>query len=182
MEGVGIAIGEYSRAVLCNGSGRYDEALTAACSASDHREVVAENWGLAELIEPAARTGRRDLAEDALERLARKAQATGSDWALGIEARGRALLSQGNDAEGLFHDAIAHLGRTRLRAELARTHLLYGEWLRRANRRVDSRAELNLAHQLFTSMDMHAFAERARRELVATGKGSASAARRCATS
>jgi DNA-binding CsgD family transcriptional regulator len=169
-EGVGVAIGEYSRAVLCNGSGRYDEALAAACSASGHHEVVAENWALAELIEPAARTGRRDLAEDALERLARKARATRSDWALGIEARSRALLSEGGDAESSFRDAVAHLEQTRIRAELARTRLLYGEWLRRANRRVDSRGELNLAHQLFTTMGMDSFAERARRELVATGE------------
>ena len=139
-EGIGVAISEYARAVLCNGLGQYEEALVAACSASEHREVVGENWGLSELIEPATRTGRTDLATDALDRLARKARATRTDWALGIEARSRALLSEGDRAEGLFREAIEHLGRTRVRAELARAHLLYGEWLRRENRRVDARA------------------------------------------
>ena len=169
-EGVGIAIAEYSRAVLYNGLGRYDEALAAASSASGHHEIVAENWGLAELTEPAARTGRLDVAEDAVDRLSRKARATNSDWALGIEARSRALLSEGDDAERSFRHAIAHLGRTRIRAELARAHLLYGEWLRRESRRVDSRGQLNLAHELFRTMGMEVFAERARRELVATGE------------
>ena len=86
-EGIGVAISEYARAVLCNGLGHYEEALVAADSARRYREVVAENWGLSELIEPAARTGRTDLATDAMDRLARKARATGTDWALGIEAR-----------------------------------------------------------------------------------------------
>jgi DNA-binding CsgD family transcriptional regulator len=169
-EGVGVAISEYARAVLCNGSGRYEEALDAASSASGHHEVVAENWGLAELAEPAVRTGHRDIAEEAVGRLARKARATGSNWALGIAARSRALLAEGDDAEGSFRAAITHLGRTRIRAELARGHLLYGEWLRRESRRVDSRGQLNHAHELFLEMGMDAFAERARRELVATGE------------
>ena len=167
-EGIGLAICEYTRAVLCNGLGQYEEAVTAARSASDH-EVVAENWGLSELVEPATRTGRTDLATDALNRLARKAQATGSDWALGIEARSRALLSEGPTAEDPFRNAIEHLSRTRVRAELARTYLLYGEWLRRANRRVDARRELNVAYELFSAMGMESFAERTRRELLATG-------------
>src|SRR5262249_19240757 len=94
-EGIGLAICESARAVLCNGLGQYEEALVAARSASGYREVVAENWGLSELIEPATRTGRSDLATDALNRLARKAHATGTDWARGIEARSRALLSEG---------------------------------------------------------------------------------------
>jgi DNA-binding CsgD family transcriptional regulator len=177
-EGIGLAIGEYARAVLCNGLGQYEEALEAAVSASEHREAVAENWGLSQLFEPATRCGRIDLATDALDRLARKARATGTDWALGIEARARALLGEGGDAEGWFRKAIDHLGRTRVRAELARTHLLYGEWLRRQNRRVDGRAELTAAHDLFTTMGMQAFAERARIELVATGE---KARRRSAT-
>ena len=151
-------------------SARYEEALAAAASASEHREVVAENWGLSELVEPATRCGRTDLATDALERLATKAQATRTDWALGIEARARALLGEGADAERWFRTAIEHLGRTRVRAELARTHLLYGEWLRRESRRLDARAELNVAHELFTSMGMQAFAERAGSELLATGE------------
>ncbi len=169
-EGIGVAISEYARAVLCNGLGQYEEAVAAASSAVEYQEVVGENWGLSELIEPATRTGRIDLATNALDRLARKARATGSDWALGIEARSRALLSEGAPAEAGFREAIERLGRTRVRAELARTHLLYGEWLRRENRRVDARASLRAAHGQFTSMGMAAFAERARAELLATGE------------
>ena len=169
-EGIGVAISEYARAVLCNGRGQYEEALVAACSASEYREVVGENWGLSELIEPATRTGRTDLATDALDRLVRKARATRTDWALGIAARSQALLSEGGRAEGWFRDALDHLGRTRVRAELARTHLLYGEWLRRENRRLDARAQLRAAHDQFTSMGMEGFAERARNELLATGE------------
>ena len=169
-EGIGVATSEYARAVLCNGLGQYEEALAAACSASEYREVVAENWGLSELIEPATRTGRTDLATDALNRLASKARAAGTDWALGIEARSRALLSEGDRAEGLFSEAIERLGRTRVRAELARAHLLYGEWLRREGRRVDARAQLRAALDQFTSIGMEAFAERARMELLATGE------------
>jgi DNA-binding CsgD family transcriptional regulator len=169
-EGIGIAISEYARAVLCNGLGQYEEALVAAGSASEYCEVVAENWGLSELVEPAARTGRTDLAMDAIDRLATKARATGTDWALGIEARSRALLSEGDLAEGHFRNAIDHLGRTRVRVELARTHLLYGEWLRREQRRADARVELHGALDEFRSIGMHAFAERARAELVATGE------------
>jgi DNA-binding CsgD family transcriptional regulator len=169
-EGIGLAICAYARAVLFNGLGRYEEALTAAVAASDHREVVAENWGLSELIEPATRCGRTDLAMEAMDRLAAKAQATGTDWALGIEARARALLGDGDEAERWFCTAIEHLGRTGVRAELARTHLLHGEQLRRDSRRLDARAQLNIAHELFTSMSMEAFAERAGREISATGE------------
>jgi DNA-binding CsgD family transcriptional regulator len=169
-EGIGVAISAYARAVLCNGLGQYEDALAAAVSASEHREVVGENWGLSELVEPATRCGRTDLATDALERLGAKAQATRTDWALGIEARARALLGEGADAERWFRTAIDHLGRSRVRAELARTHLLYGEWLRRESRRVDARAELNVAHEQFTTMGMQAFAERAGSELLATGE------------
>ena len=168
-EGSGLTISEYAHAVLCNGSGQYEEGLAAARSASEHREIVRENWGLTELIESAARTGRMDLASDALDRLAFKARATGTDWALGIEARSRALLSEGDLADGRFREAIEHLSRTRVRAELARAHLLYGEWLRRANHRVDARGELNTAYEMFCAMGMEGFAERTRRELVATG-------------
>jgi DNA-binding CsgD family transcriptional regulator len=168
-EGVGVAICEYTRAVLCNGLGQYEEALVAAGSASEYQEVVAENWGLTELIESATRTGRTDLATDALHRLARKARASGTDWALGMEARSLALLSEGDDAERRFRDAIQHLSRTRVRAELARARLLYGEWLRRANRRVDARGELNIAYEMFSAMGIEGFAERTRRELLATG-------------
>ena len=115
-EGIGLAISEYARAVLCNGVGQYDEALLAACSASEYHEVVVENWGLSELIEPATRTGRTDLASEAMNRLAAKARASGTDWALGIEARSRALLSAGAVAEPLFREGIERLSRTRVRA------------------------------------------------------------------
>jgi DNA-binding CsgD family transcriptional regulator len=168
-EGIGIAISEYARAVLCNGLGKYEEAFLAARSSSEYEEVVAENWGLSELIEPATRIGRSDLAMDALDRLAGKARATGAAWALGIEARSRALLSDGECADGLFREAIGHLGRTRVRAELARTRLLYGEWLRRENRRVDAREQLRAAVDQFASIGMQAFAERGQKELLATG-------------
>jgi DNA-binding CsgD family transcriptional regulator len=169
-EGIGLAISAYARAVLCNGLGLYEEALVAATAASEQREVVAENWGLSELVEPATRCGRTDLATEAMNRLATKAHATRTGWALGIEARARALLGQGADADRWFRTAIDHLGRTRVRAELARTHLLYGEQLRREGHRLDARAELNVAHELFTSMGMAAFAERAGNELLATGE------------
>jgi len=168
-EGIGLSISAYARAVLDNGLGRYEGALAAALTASEQREVVAENWGLSEMVEPATRTGRTDLAAEAAKRLARKAHATGTDWALGIDARSRALMSEDDRAEGSFQKAVDHLGRTGVRAELARTHLLYGEWLRRMNRRVDARAQLYIAFDSFASMGMEAFAERARRELSATG-------------
>jgi len=169
-EGVGVAICAYSHAVLCNGLGEYDEALAAArVACADPAEMVAHNWALAELIESAARTGALDLAAEALQRLTGKAQACRTAWALGIEARSRALLSQDGDAEPGFRDAIAHLSRARVRAELARAHLLYGEWLRRANRRSDARSELTTAYEMFTAMKMEGFAERTRRELLTTG-------------
>jgi DNA-binding CsgD family transcriptional regulator len=169
-EGIGLAICAYARAVLCNALGRYEEGLAAAVSASEHREVVAENWGLSQLVEPATRCGRIDIATDAMDRLATKAHAAQTDWALGVEARARALVGEGDDTDGCFRTAIDHLRRTRVRAELARTHLLYGEWLRREGRRLDARAELNLAHNLFTAMGMDAFTARTDGELIATGE------------
>jgi DNA-binding CsgD family transcriptional regulator len=127
-------------------------------------------WALPELVEAAARGGDADLARDALERLAETTQPSGTDFALGIEARCRALMSEGEIAERLYQEAIERLGRTRLRPELARAHLLYGEWLRREGRRVDAREQLRTAHGMFTDMGMEAFAERARGELSATGE------------
>ncbi len=169
-EGIGLAIGAYARAVLSNGLGLYEDALAAAASTIEHREVVAENWGLSELVEAATRCGRPDLASNALDRLAHKAGATGTDWARGIEARARALLTDGADADRWFRAAIHHLRRTRVQAELARTQLLYGEWLRRDGRRLDARTELDIAHEMFVSMGMDAFAQRAGNELAATGE------------
>jgi DNA-binding CsgD family transcriptional regulator len=168
-EGIGVAISAYVRAVLFNGLARYEEALEAATVASEHREVVAENWGLSELVEAATRCGRNDLGADALARLTTKANATESDWGRGIEARARALLAQGDEAAQWYETAIAHLSKTRVRAELARTQLLYGEWLRRQGRRLDARTQLSAARDLFESMGMSAFSQRAGTELVAAG-------------
>jgi DNA-binding CsgD family transcriptional regulator len=168
-EGVGIAISEWARALMCNGLGQYDEALEAAWSASEFEEVVAENWGLPELVEAATRAGRPDIAEQAFERLRTKTSASGTHWARGIEARSLALISDGDAAEDAYGEALEQLGQTRLGAELARAHLLYGEWLRRAGRRVDARAELQTAHDMFEQMSAAGFRERAQRELLATG-------------
>jgi DNA-binding CsgD family transcriptional regulator len=127
-------------------------------------------WTLPELVEAAARGGDAELARDALERLAATTQPAGNDAALGIEARCRALLSGGPVADELYHEAVDRLSRTRLRPDLARTHLLYGEWLRRENRRLDARAQLRIAHEMLDAIGMKAFAERARLELIATGE------------
>jgi DNA-binding CsgD family transcriptional regulator len=167
-EGIGITVSEYAHALLCNALGEYEEAVLAATVATeDPTELVAYNWGLPELVEAASRAGDVDRAEEALGRLTRKARATGTDWALGLAARSRALVGAGDDAA--FREAIHRLGRTGVRAELARAHLLYGEWLRRGNRRVAARAELTTAHALVTGMGMAAFAERTGQELLATG-------------
>jgi DNA-binding CsgD family transcriptional regulator len=169
-EGIGIAICEYAHAVLCNGLGQYEEAVAAARGAcEDPDELVVHNWSLAELVESASRIGHDELGAEALELLSSKAQSTGTDWALGMEARARALLSRGDAAEDGFRQAIEHLGRTRVRGELARAHLLYGEWLRGAERRPDARRELAVAYEMFTAMGIERFAERARRALVAGG-------------
>ena len=127
-------------------------------------------WAAPELVEAAVRTGPTEVAADALARLAERTQAGGTDYGLGLEARCRALVSQGRAAEGWYREAIERLDRARIRAELARAHLLYGEWLRRENRRVDARAQLRTAHEMLDAMGMAAFAERAGRELRATGE------------
>ncbi|WP_433379951.1 helix-turn-helix transcriptional regulator [Actinoplanes sp. CA-142083] len=168
-EGIGVAICAYTTAVLGNSSGRYHDALSAAGDAAAYREVVVENWALPELIEAASRVGETELANRSLARLTEKTQATHTDWALGVEARSRALLSDGGRAESLYRSSIDCLSRTRMRGDLARAHLLYGEWLRRASRRVDARRELEIAYEMFSAMDMKLFAERARHELSATG-------------
>ena len=168
--GIGVAMCEYARAVLCNGSAQYEEAVDAAQRASRHHELVAENRALPELIESAARTGGTDVAADALARLSRKARACSTEWALGLETRSRALLSHGQVAETLYREAIDHLSRTLVRPELARAHLLYGEWLRREGRRTDARKQLHAAHDMLAADGIDAFAERTRRELVATGE------------
>ncbi len=127
-------------------------------------------WALVELIEAATRSGKPALAEDALRQLSPSTRASGSDWGLGIEARSRALLSEGVAAEGLYREGIGRLGRTNMRPDLARARLLYGEWLRRQNRRLDAREQLRSAHQMFDRIGMEAFAQRAERELLATGE------------
>jgi DNA-binding CsgD family transcriptional regulator len=170
-EGSRLAAGEWAKAVLNNGLGRYEQALAAAERASEHDlELGYTNTALIELIEAAARSEVSETAVRAYRRLVEMTSASATEWALGIEARSRALLSDGEVAEGLHREAIERLGRTRLRVELARAHLLYGEWLRREHRRVDAREQLRTAHQMFTTMGVEAFAERAGRELLATGE------------
>ena len=157
--------------MLNNGLGRYTEALTAARRASEnHPELGFSNWAVVELIEAAVRSGMTETAAAAYRRLAEMTAASGTDWGLGIQARSQALLSEGESAERLYREAIARLGRTRIRAELGRAHLLYGEWLRRQRRRIDARLQLRTAHGMLDAMGMAAFAERARRELQATGQ------------
>jgi DNA-binding CsgD family transcriptional regulator len=170
-EGQGLTFLHWATAVLHNGLGRYEEALSAAQQgAEDSLEVRLASWGLVELIEAAARSGKPDLAADVLDRLSQTTAVSGTDWALGIEARSRALLTEGDAAEPLYRQAVERLERTRVRVELARAHLLYGEWLRRERRRVDAREQLRTAHELFSEFDMEAFAQRARVELEATGE------------
>jgi DNA-binding CsgD family transcriptional regulator len=161
---------EISRAALYNGLGRYADAFTAAGHATKNAHPYVSPWALPELIEAATRTGNAHLATGALERLTDVTQAGGTDFGLGIQARSRALLSQGETAEGLHREAIGRLGRTRLRPELGRAHLLYGEWLRRENRRADAREQLRIAHDMLAAMGAGAFAGRARHELLAAGE------------
>jgi DNA-binding CsgD family transcriptional regulator len=170
-EGMGWTLVHNAVAVLCNGLGRYEDALDAAGRAAEHpQELGFAALVLPELVEAAARCGQTERAVAALERLATGAEAAGTDWALGLEARCRALLSEGDEAEALHRQAIDRLGRTRMRMELARARLLYGEWLRRSRRRVEAREELRAAYETLTAMGAEAFAERARRELLATGE------------
>jgi DNA-binding CsgD family transcriptional regulator/tetratricopeptide (TPR) repeat protein len=170
-QGIGVQYSQWVSAILYNGLGRYEDAFAAARHASDDApELFLSAWSLAELIEASARCGRPDVGSGALERLEESTASAGNDWALGIEARSRALLGAGNAAEHWYRDAIERLSRTRLRTEHARAHLVYGEWLRRRNRRVDARDQLHVAHDMLTLIGMEAFADRARRELLATGE------------
>ncbi len=170
-EGVGITFVEWARAVLNVGLGRYDNALAAAQRATSYQpDIGSLIWPTVELIEAAVRTGSIEIAIDAHGRLAKMTSASGTDWALGLEFRTRALLSEGAEAEHLYRDSIARLGRTRQRIDLARAHLLYGEWLRRERRRTDGREQLRTARHMLEAIGMEAFAERARRELRATGE------------
>jgi DNA-binding CsgD family transcriptional regulator len=170
-EGRIIGAGDYAAAVLYNGLGRYADALAAAQRSSEHpEELVFSTWGSFELIEAATRMGKSDLAAHALRQLSEATRTAGTDWALGAEAHSRALLSEDEVAEDLYREAIERLARTRARAWLARAHLVYGEWLRRQRRRLDAREQLRTAHELLAAMGAEAFAERARRELLATGE------------
>ncbi|HUA49955.1 MAG TPA: AAA family ATPase [Solirubrobacteraceae bacterium] len=169
--GLGIQFCQWVSAIVHNALGRYEAAVAAARQASEEApELYVSGWALPELIEAAARTGKTPLAAEALDRLAEAASAGDSDWGLGVLARSRALLGDGEAAEDCYRHAIERLSRTQLRTELARAHLLYGEWLRRDNRRLDARAQLRTAYELFAEIGMEAFANRARNELQATGE------------
>jgi DNA-binding CsgD family transcriptional regulator len=169
-QGSAATFAHWAAAVLHNGLAHYKEAASAAQrAAANPFDPWNALWALPELVEAAARAGDRELARNALDRLAVMTQPSGNDPALGIEARCRALLSDGTDADDLYREAIDRLGLTRLRPELARAHLLYGEWLRREGRRVEAREQLRTGHDMLAAIGMEAFAERARRELIATG-------------
>jgi DNA-binding CsgD family transcriptional regulator len=170
-EGLGLSVLDWAEAVLYNGLGRYQEAQAAALRVGAYpHDLGTSNWAAAELIEAAARSGAPDIAMDARALLAERASASGTDWAMGIFARSDALLADDENAEPLYVEAIDRLGRSRIAADLARAHLLYGEWLRRRRRRLDAREQLRTAHDLFADFGMEAFAERARVELEATGE------------
>ena len=167
-EGLGMAAAKWATAVLDNGLGRYAEALSAAEEAIDHAGPPAiAGWPMAELIEAAARTGQPGRATRIMRSLSQVTIVAGTDWALGVRARSLALLS---DREDLYQAAVEYLGRSHARVDLARAHLLYGEWLRHQNRRMDARAQLHLAHEMLGAAGAEGFAERARRELHATGE------------
>jgi DNA-binding CsgD family transcriptional regulator len=170
-EGIGLSVLDWALAVLYNGLGRYDEALVAARRVAEHpNDLSTSNWGMVELIEAAVRAGTPEQASDARSRLAEMASVSGTDWALGIVARSEALLADDQTAEQFYLEAVDRLGRTRMAVDLARAHLLYGEWLRRQRRRIDARGQLRTAHDLFSDFGTEAFAERARVELAATGE------------
>ena len=169
-QGAAVTNVHWSIAILENGFGHYAEALAAAGQARDDSHLFVSTWALPELVEAAVRTGGTEIAAAALEQLAERTQAGGTDFGLGLEARCRALMSQGQAAEACYREAVERLSRAGMRAELARAHLLYGEWLRREDRRLDARQQLRTAHDMLTAIGMEAFAERARRELVATGE------------
>jgi DNA-binding CsgD family transcriptional regulator len=169
-QGMAVMVGHWAGSLLNNGLGRYEAAASAA------REVIEnaiDPWtplgALPELVEAAVRLDETQLARDAVDRLAAATQPAGTDFALGVEARSRALVSGGEAAEPLFHESIERLGRTPLRPELARARLVYGEWLRREGRRSESREQLRIAEEMFIEMGMEAFADRTGAELVAAG-------------
>jgi DNA-binding CsgD family transcriptional regulator len=170
-EGMALSMARWATAALCNGLALYDEAFGAAQQAlEDPDEVWYSPWASVELIEAASRTGHTVAAATALERLVQGTGASGTDWGRAVEARCRALVGDGEVAETLYREAIERLAPTAMRLDLARTHLVYGEWLRRERRHVDAREQLRAAEGLFTDFGMEGFAERARVELRATGE------------
>jgi len=170
-EGIGLSVLDWAEAILRNGLGRYEDACMAALRVVEHPEDLSSfNWGMVELIEAATRVGKPGLAQETLKRLDEMSRVVGTDWALGIAARSTALCVDDARAEDLHLEAIDRLGHSRMAVDLARAHLLYGEWLRRQRRRVDARRELRVSYDLFSDFGMEAFAERARVELEATGE------------
>ena len=169
-EGIGVSVVDWAEAVLYNGLARYEDARSAALRVVDRQDLNPSTWVMPEVIEAAVRAGTPELAAHTLRRLGDMTRVSGTDWALGLAARSEALLVADQRAEELYVYAIERLGRTRIRADLARAHLLYGEWLRRERRRLDARTQLRTAHDLFSDFGMEAFAERARVELEATGE------------
>ena len=171
-EGIAVSSTQWARAVLYNGLGRYESASAAAQQVTEppRKFDQASTQALSELVEAATRSGDTEVARAALARFSDSVSASGSDWGLGLEARCRALLSQGEDAERLYLEATERLGRTRVRGEHGRAHLLYGEWLRRTGRRVEAREQLRKSHQMLIDMGIEGFAARARQELFATGE------------
>jgi ATP/maltotriose-dependent transcriptional regulator MalT len=168
-EGLILTVCDYSTAIIQNSLGQYDHAFDAARRAADPDDPSSSWWAHAELVEAAARSGRPERAAEALECLTARTQAAGTALARGVEAQARALLAGDAAAEDGYREALEALGQTSLRMLLARAQLVYGEWLRRANRRSDSRVQLGAAHELFTRVGADGFAERAARELLATG-------------
>ena len=169
-QGLTVGYANWVAAILYNSLGQYEQALTAATQSSQDAAMYVSLWALPELIEAAVRSGNAGLAVGPMAQLAESTQAGGTDFGLGIESRSRALLGDGDTAERLYREAIERLARTRYRPDLARTHLLYGEWLRQDRRRTDARAQLRIAHDMFDTIGMEAFAGRAGRELRATGE------------
>jgi DNA-binding CsgD family transcriptional regulator len=175
---LGLTMADYTSAMANNAVGNYQEVTAASVRSASHRLPssarsrlsVRGAWQALEVAEAAVRCGQTGLAADAVAKLARVTSASGSDWARGVEARCRALINEGQAAEDMYRESIERLGRTRLRPDLARAHLLYGEWLRRERRPTDARTELRVSYDMFEEMGMEGFAERARRELEATGE------------
>jgi DNA-binding CsgD family transcriptional regulator len=169
-EGRAIGLVEYTTAVLSNGLGRYEAALAGARHACDHDDLCFFGWSLVELVEAGVRSGAHDAAAGALRQLEERTRAADTDWALGILARSSALLEDGQAADALYREALERLERCRIVVHLGRAHLVYGEWLRRENRRMDARKHLRTAYEMLSRMGAKAFAERARAELLATGE------------